>query len=79
LESLEPVGPLDAFKFSMGFQARPLRQRIVFHPLLRVLLRHAGVRRAMRRWTEQHGAQGVFWRKAAGVLRFAEEGGPHLQ
>ncbi len=75
LESLEPVGPLDQFKFSMGFQARPLRQRVVFHPLIRALLRNAGVRVVFRRWTERHGAEAVFWRKAAGLLRFAEEGG----
>ncbi len=75
LESLEPVGPLDQFKFSMGFRPRPLRQRIVFHPLLRVVLRHAAVRAGLHRWTERKGAHAVFWRKAAGVLRFAEEGG----
>ena len=75
LESLEPVGPLDQFKFSMGFSARPLRQRIVFHPLLRALLRQAPLRALFRRWSERRGAEAVFWRKAAGVLRFAEEGG----
>jgi len=75
LESLEPVGPLDEFKFGMGFQARPLRQRVVFHPILRALLRQRAVRALFRRWTEQHAAAGVFWRKAAGLLRFAEEGG----
>lgn len=75
LESLEPVGPLDQFKFSMGFHARPLRQRVVFHPVVRALLRHAVVRAVVRRWTERHGAEAVFWRKAAGLLRFAEEGG----
>jgi len=75
LESLEPVGPLDEFKFSMGFRTRPLRQRIVFHPLLRALLRHAPVRQVFHRWTDRRGPEKVFWRKAAGLLRFAEEGG----
>ncbi len=75
LESLEPVGPLDEFKFSMGFRARPVRQRIVFHPLVGALLRQAPVRMVFRRWSDRHGAQAVFWRKAAGLLRFAEEGG----
>jgi hypothetical protein len=75
LESLEPVGPLDQFKFSMGFRHRPIRQRVVFHPLLRALLRHAPVRAMVRRWTERRGADAVFWRKAAGLMRFAEEGG----
>jgi hypothetical protein len=75
LESLEPVGPLDQFKFGMGFQPRPLRQRVVFHPLIGALLRHAPVRALFRRWTGRYGAEAVFWRKAAGLLRFAEEGG----
>lgn len=75
LESLEPVGPLDQFKFSMGFRTRPLRQRIVFHPVLRALLRRASVRGLFHRWTDRRGADKVFWRKAAGLLRFAEEGG----
>jgi hypothetical protein len=75
LESLEPVGPLDQFKFGMGFQTRPIRQRVVFHPLLRALLRHAGVRAACCRWAERKGVNAVFWRKVAGLLRFAEEGG----
>jgi hypothetical protein len=75
LESLEPVGPLDQFKFGMGFAPRPLRQRVVFHPLLRALLRHASVRRLFQRWTDRHGGSAVFWRKAAGLLRFAEEDG----
>lgn len=75
LESLEPVGPLDQFKFGMGFRPRPLRQRIVFHPVLRTLLRHAAVRALFHRWTERRGEKTVFWRKVAGVLRFAEEGG----
>lgn len=75
LESLEPVGPLDEFKFGMGFRRRPLRQRVVFHPVLRALLRHSPVRAVVRRWSERRGSETVFWRKAAGLLRFAEEGG----
>jgi hypothetical protein len=75
LESLEPVGPLDQFKLSMGFRQRPLRQRVVFHPVLRALLRRAAVRAAFRRWTARRANGTVFWRKAAGLLRFAEEAG----
>jgi hypothetical protein len=75
LESLEPVDALDQFKFSMGFQPRALRQRIVFHPLVKALLRQAPIRALFRRWTDRRGTEAVFWRKAAGLLRFAEEGG----
>jgi hypothetical protein len=75
LESLEPVGPLDQFKFSMGFRAEPLRQRVVFHPVVRWLVQPPPVRAFLYRWAERRGADDVFWRKAAGILRFAEEGG----
>jgi hypothetical protein len=75
LESLEPVGPLDQFKFSMGFRTEPLRQRVVFHPVLRALLQPARVRSLLLSWADRQGAEAVFWRKAAGLLRFAEEGG----
>jgi hypothetical protein len=75
LESLEPVGPLDQFKLSMGFRQRPLRQCIVFQPALAKLLHRSAVRNLVRRWTERSGEQAVFWRKAAGILRFAEEAG----
>ncbi|MFQ5664903.1 MAG: hypothetical protein ACE5I7_00575 [Candidatus Binatia bacterium] len=75
LESLEPVAPLDEFKLGMGFRRRPLRQKVVFRPFVRALLRQAPVRALVHRWSDRHGSAAVFWRKAAGLLRFAEEGG----
>lgn len=75
LESLEPVGPLDQFKFGMGFTQRPVRQRIVFHPLLRGPLGISAVRDGLLRFAESRSERGVFWRKAAGLLRFADERG----
>jgi Acetyltransferase (GNAT) domain len=71
LESLEPVGPLDQFKFGMGFRAAPLRQRVVFHPLLRVLLQPRAPRAWVCRFAEGRGTASGFWRKALGLLRFA--------
>lgn len=73
LESLEPVGPLDQFKFGMGFTQRPLRQRVVFHPWLRAALRSGAVRAPLSWFAARRGEQDVFWRKAAGLLRFATE------
>lgn len=73
LESLEPVGPLDQFKFGMGFSQRPLRQRVVFHPLLRAALHSTAVRRPLLWWADRRGADAVFWRKVSGLLRFATE------
>jgi len=75
LESLEPVGALDQFKFSMGFRTEEVRQRVVFHPLLRRVLGFQPVRSAVYRWGAERGPEGGFWRKATGLLRFADEGG----
>jgi hypothetical protein len=75
LESLEPVAALDQFKFGMGFRAAPLRQQIVFHPLLRALLQPRALRANICRFAESRGSTGGFWRKALGLVRFAEAGG----
>jgi hypothetical protein len=66
---------LDQFKFGMGFHARPLRQRVVFHPLLQALVRRRPLRKLFLRWSKWRGTEAVFWRKVGGLLRFAEEGG----
>ena len=75
LESLEPVGALDQFKFSMGFRTQEVRQRVVFHPLLRRVLGIRAIRSLLYKWGSERGPEGGFWRKATGLLRFAEEGG----
>jgi hypothetical protein len=75
LESLEPVGPLDQFKFGMGFRREPIRQRVVFHPVLQTLLRSAAFRALLHRWGDRQGEKAVFWRKASGLVRFAEAEG----
>jgi hypothetical protein len=75
LESLEPVGPLDQFKFGMGFRAAPLRQRIVFHPLVRAVLQRRALRALVCQYAATRGEEAVFWRKALGLVRFAEAGG----
>jgi hypothetical protein len=75
IESLERVDGVDAFKLGLGFERRPIGQRILFHPALRLVLESAIVRRtvatlaARRRGTH-------FWRKAHGLLAFATGGGP---
>lgn len=75
IESLEPVGQLDQFKFAMGFKASPLRQRVVFHPVLRAILRRPAVRRLVCRVADACGVEMGAWRKVAGLVRFAEAGG----
>lgn len=73
LESLEDVESLDEFKFGMGFERVPLRQRVVFHPLLDAVIELPGVHGLLWRWAAR--ARGsTRWGKAAGLLRFAAEG-----
>lgn len=75
LESLEPVGPLDEFKFGMGFRPRALRQRVVFHPVLASVLRVRPARAMIAHWLERRAEVHVFYRKALGLLRFAQQSG----
>lgn len=75
LESLEPVASLDQFKLSMGFGCRPLKQRVEFHPWFRLLACNPVTRTVLYRWAKRPGPEGTFWRKTAGLLRFAEDAG----
>jgi hypothetical protein len=69
LESVEPVVGVDSFKESMGFERRPIRQRIVFHPLAQPIVRARATARIARVLARRRGA-GAFWRKLEGVLAF---------
>jgi hypothetical protein len=69
LESLEAVSGVDQFKESMGLRRRPLRQRIVFHPLLAPVLGHGLVRRSVRALARRR-PEDQFWRKVEGLLDF---------
>lgn len=72
LESLDAPASVDTFKFRMGFGARPLRQRVVFHPWAERAARpwaHRVVRAALR----CHPTSRVL-SKAEGMLRFHLQG-----
>ena len=69
IESLEPVAGVDAFKLGLGFERRPVNQRIVFHPLLRAALGSALARATIERLARRRAT--TFWRKAHGLLAFA--------
>ncbi len=73
IESPEDVAELDAFKYSLGFVHKPIRQKVIFHPLLRGALAVPGVRRLLDNRAAADGAH-VALRKAAGLARFADEG-----
>lgn len=74
LESLEPTGPLDAFKLAMGFEKVSVGQRVVLHPALAAVLRVPGVVPLVRLLGRSKGPVGERWRKVAGMLRFVDEG-----
>jgi len=69
-ESLEDVSSTDQFKLSMGFVKAPIRQRVVFHPLLRPALRNPLVIRTVS-WLAGSQHQNEFWRKLNGVVALA--------
>jgi hypothetical protein len=69
LESVEAVDGVDTFKESMGFTRRPIRQRIVFHPLAEPIAR-ARVTARIASALARRPSAGAFWRKLEGLLAF---------
>jgi hypothetical protein len=72
LHSLDAPASVDEFKFRMGYTARPVRQRVVFHPWLRPMFNPAShtVLRAVQRL--RPGSPTLA--KAEGMLRFYLQG-----
>jgi hypothetical protein len=73
IEGLEDLDSLDAFKLAMGFYRKPIRQRVVFHPALRTALALAPVRSVIDRLATREGSSS-FWRRARGLMTYAELG-----
>lgn len=72
LHSLDAPASVDEFKFRMGYTARPVRQRVLFHPWLAPLFNrttHALVRAVQNR---RPGSPALA--KAEGLIRFYLEG-----
>lgn len=72
LHSLDAPSSVDEFKFRMGYTARPVRQRVVFHPWLAPLFNpasHAALRQ-LHRWRPDNPTLA----KTEGMLRFFLEG-----
>ncbi len=72
LESLDASWEVDEFKFRMGYSAEPVRQRVVFHPVLRPFAGRAALRTV--EFTRRVLFRGPSWHKAAGMMRFYLEG-----
>jgi hypothetical protein len=72
LHSLDAPASVDEFKFRMGYVAKPVRQRVVFHPWLTPVFNrssHAVVKQLLR-WRPDHSTLP----KLEGMLRFYLEG-----
>ena len=72
LQSLDAPPNVDEFKFRMGYSAKPLRQRVVFHPWVKPFanpLIQKGLKRLLRSDPENSRLS-----KAEGLLRFHSEG-----
>ena len=72
LHSLDAPLSVDQFKFRMGYGAKPVRQRVVFHPWLRPFANWAShaVLRCLVRWRSGNPTLA----KAEGMVRFHLEG-----
>ena len=72
LHSLDAPASIDQPKLRMGYVAKPVRQRVVFHPLLAPLLNkasHAAVNRLLGRYSHSPRLA-----KPEGMVRFYLEG-----
>ncbi len=73
IEGLEELESLDQFKLAMGFERRPIRQHVIFHPLLRAPLALAPVRGALGLLAGRRGASS-FWKRARSLVGFSGVG-----
>jgi hypothetical protein len=72
LHSLDASFSMDQFKFRLGFVAKPVRQRVVFHPLLAPFVN--GFSHALLRVARRMRPQSATVAKAEGLMRFCLEG-----
>lgn len=71
LHSLDAPPSVDEFKFRMGYTAKPVRQRVVFHPWLRPAFNGA-THAAVRALARLSGSPALA--KAEGLIRFYRQG-----
>ena len=66
--SLDAPESLDKFKFRMGFKKRPMKQRIVFNPLLKPLVNTLSYKSIQKISATK--PESDLWRKLEGIFRF---------
>jgi len=69
MQSLDAPASVDEFKFRMGYQAKPVRQRVAFHPYLAPLVN--GVTRRVTKTLTQWSPRTRMLAKADGMLRLS--------
>lgn len=72
LHSLDAPSSVDEFKFRMGYMAKPVRQRVVFHPWLRPLVNSATNTLVVA--LKQMWPYNATLSKAEGMIRFYRKG-----
>jgi hypothetical protein len=72
LRSLDAPDSVDEFKFRMGFSAKPVRQRVVFHPLAQPLVTQR-LHEVVSGWLE-HKPSSRFLAKTEGMMHFYLDG-----
>jgi len=77
LHSLDAPSSLDEFKFRMGYMAKPVRQRVVFHPWLGLFANNLSHSIVQRLLNQNEGNPKLS--KAEGILRFYLEGSLPLE
>lgn len=77
IQSLNAPPSVDEFKFRMGFVARPIRQRVAFHPLIPSVVLHCA--HAMLARYLKRAPENPFYSRAEGVLRYHLQGNLALE
>ncbi len=77
LHSLDAPESVDEFKFRLGYTAKPVRQQIVFHPLLLPFINQFTYQTVVSRIEKN--PQNTFLRKVEGMMRFYLRGKQPLE
>jgi hypothetical protein len=78
VQALDRTDGTDAFKLSLGFDKSPIRQRVVFHPMLRPALQNPLAVRLLGALAARR-PDSEIWRKLHGLALFSTTGGPVVE
>jgi len=72
LHSLDAPPGVDQYKIRMGYSAKPVRQQVVFNPILQIFVNKQSLR--LLQWTKILLSENPVLNKAEGMLRFSLQG-----